>query len=39
VGIELKPSYFNLAVRNLQQAERESHEMTLFDYLECNVGA
>jgi DNA modification methylase len=39
VGIELKPSYFNLAVRNLQQAERESHEMTLFDWLECKVGA
>jgi DNA modification methylase len=38
VGIELKPSYFNMAVKNLQQAERESHEMTLFDFLECKVG-
>lgn len=39
VGVELKPSYFNVAVRNLQQAEREASEMTLFDWLECSVGA
>ena len=33
VGIELKPSYFNAAVNNLTQAERESQELTIFDFL------
>jgi DNA modification methylase len=31
IGIELKPSYFNVAVRNLQRAERERYRPTLFD--------
>ena len=39
VGVELKPSYFNLAAKNLEQAEREANELTIFDFLECKVGA
>lgn len=39
VGIELKPSYFNVAVKNLQAAEREASELTIFDFLDCKVGA
>lgn len=39
VGIELKPSYFNVAVGNLRTAEREANELTIFDFLECKVGA
>jgi len=39
VGIELKPSYFNVAVGNLRTAEREASELTIFDFLECKVGA
>lgn len=31
VGIELKPSYWRTAVRNLQRAETESAEFTLYD--------
>lgn len=38
VGVELKPSYFNVAVKNLQVAEREASELTIFDFLKCNVG-
>jgi len=38
VGVELKPSYFNLARKNLADAEREASELTLFDFLECKVG-
>ena len=38
VGVELKPSYFNLACKNLAEAEREASELTLFDFLECKVG-
>jgi DNA modification methylase len=34
VGIELKPSYFNCAIANLDQAEQERHQKTLFDFLE-----
>ena len=32
VGIELKPSYFNVAKNNLAAAEREASELTLFDF-------
>ena len=32
VGIELKPSYYDLACKNLAQAEREANELTLFDF-------
>jgi hypothetical protein len=39
VGVELKASYFNLAAKNLEQAEREANELTMFDFLECKVGA
>lgn len=31
VGVELKPSYFNVAIRNLQRAEREAASKGLFD--------
>lgn len=31
VGIELKPSYFNVAVNNLRRAEAEVHTPSLFD--------
>jgi hypothetical protein len=34
VGAELKESYFNQAVKNLQQAEKELNENMLFDNLE-----
>ena len=33
VGIELKPSYFNVAKSNLAAAEREASELTIFDFL------
>ena len=33
IGIELKPSYFNVAVRNMQEAERIASQKTLFDFL------
>ena len=32
IGIELKESYFNIAVRNLTDAERESQEVDLFAF-------
>lgn len=31
IGIELKPSYFRVAVGNLERAERERYQPTLFD--------
>lgn len=33
VGIELKPSYFEVAVNNLKAAEREASQLTIFDFL------
>ena len=33
IGIELKPTYFNAAVNNLKNAEREANELTIFDFL------
>ena len=33
VGIELKPSYFNVAVSNMREAEREASQKTIFDLL------
>jgi DNA modification methylase len=38
VGIELKGSYFLTAVANLNEAERQAHEPTLFDDLEETSG-
>lgn len=37
IGIELKPSYFKCAVSNLQQAEFEASQKTLFDFLKADV--
>lgn len=37
VGIELKPSYFKCAVSNLEQAEFEASQKTLFDFMEVSV--
>lgn len=34
IGIELKPSYYRLAVKNLDAAVQEANELTLFDFLE-----
>ncbi|MFA5401431.1 MAG: DNA methyltransferase [Dehalococcoidia bacterium] len=34
IGIELKPSYFDTAVKNLQSAEIKSRTPTLFDFME-----
>ncbi len=34
VGIELKPEYFNTAVKNLQEAERNAGSMDLFQWSE-----
>jgi hypothetical protein len=34
IGIELKRSYFEYAVRNLRDAETEANQMTLFDLLD-----
>ena len=33
VGIELKPSYFNVAVNNMRDAERIASQRTLFDFM------
>jgi DNA modification methylase len=33
VGIELKPSYFNVAVKNLHEADRIASQRTLFDFM------
>jgi hypothetical protein len=38
VGVELKQSYFATGVKNLREAERQSHEPTLFDDLEETAG-
>jgi DNA modification methylase/superfamily II DNA or RNA helicase len=32
IGIELKPEYYAVAVRNMQNLEREMHTVDLFDY-------
>lgn len=34
VGIELKPSYFREAVKNLREAERKRDEVSIFDMME-----
>ena len=34
IGIELKPSYFDVAVKNLREIERTTHAPTLFDWQE-----
>ena len=34
IGIELKPSYFDVAVKNLREIERVTHAPTLFDWQE-----
>lgn len=42
VGIELKPSYFNVAVNNMREADRIASQKTLFDFLRvdnCDVSA
>lgn len=42
VGIELKPSYFNVAVNNMKEADRIASQKTLFDFLRvdnCEVSA
>ena len=31
-GIELKPSYFNVAAKNLKRAEDEQNQLTMFDF-------
>jgi len=33
IGIELKESYFNQAVKNCKEAEMEKNQMTLFDFI------
>ena len=33
IGIELKPEYFKVAVRNLEKAERDRDAGTLFEYI------
>ena len=42
VGIELKPSYWNLAAKNLKAAEDLANQLTLFDFMRvdnCRVSA
>lgn len=39
IGIELKESYFRLAVRNLQDAEAELNTPTLFDFAALDMAA
>lgn len=34
IGIELKPSYYAQAIKNLDTAEREASQRTLFDFLD-----
>ena len=34
IGIELKKSYFDMAVQNVRDAEDEMHQATLFDFME-----
>ena len=33
IGIELKPAYFDEAVRNIKDVEIEKHQTTLFDFM------
>ena len=33
VGIELKPSYWRLAARNLKEAEDLATQLTIFDFM------
>lgn len=37
VGIELKPSYFNVACQNLREAEITNSQLTIMDYIDGNV--
>lgn len=37
VGIELKPEYFQTAVKNLNQAELKRNQMTLFDLIDATT--
>jgi DNA modification methylase len=39
IGIELKPSYYSLAIRNLRAIEAEKKMPTLFDMLESEAMA
>lgn len=39
IGIELKPSYFRTAQKNLDQMIRQKSQATLFDLVEAEVGA
>jgi DNA modification methylase len=39
IGIELKETYFNVAVRNLKEIEAASRMPTLFDFAEMEVAA
>lgn len=34
IGIELKPSYYAQAIKNLDRAEREASQRTLFDFMD-----
>lgn len=34
IGIELKPAYFDEAVRNIKDVEVEKHQTTLFDFMQ-----
>ena len=38
VGIELKPEYFNVAVKNLEKAEQQATSGTLFSWAEGQNG-
>lgn len=37
IGIELKPSYFELAVKNLSEAAAKASELTIFDFAEVSA--
>lgn len=37
IGIELKPSYFDLAVKNLSEAAAKASELTIFDFAEVSA--
>jgi len=39
IGIELKESYFNVAVKNLQEVEAQSKALTLFDFAALEMAA
>ena len=38
VGIELKPNYYAQAIKNLDRAEREASQRTLFDFMDASFG-